>query len=651
MRRIHHELPPCSRVQWRIRRRAACTLPLSVAMLALGACGGGGGGPVTNTGSSSPSGSGSGGSSPGALAGGSCTGGGTGYYMPFSSSAIGSSGSNGLFVIPCTDLAAKPVWVETGAVPNFIAVGFSLTLDGARVTAFEPYSLIYTVNGSPGVYALTLEIPESGSGGLTPETLFEMPGAGDLCSDAVIAQNNKNDPSTLFTILHYNTGGTLNCGLNNAAGSDRYELVAWDGTTSEVSFPVPLMGDLHGSVYPLYAATSGDLSGFVVADNAGNLSYFPDTTFSDGTLLTTGLKVQPQKLFDTNSPGDHRGAYFNLSTYFTPPFSGPFLLANLAIGSTLYLNVQTEGDGCKVTKSVPNGPATGSYGEAVWRVDATGAASQVYEAAGCLSASAATDGDNVYFTDTTGDLQTIYQQPIASAADEAVSLYSEAAADGVEQLIGSNGLLLVMANLGSGQVRTLQVGAADQASPTVIAAPSGGFTSMSAFMVPAGLATSATLANMGVFVNWTETTSSGTNFTSMTVSPSGTVLRDSLAGSIYLPPGADSYIRGGTLQIVGIDPNTTGGYDNGSIQEVPVISANTTILRSPSGAAGSTGYVIPKGDQIAVVSGISDDSELGLVISGKNAGVAALALTVTDTASSDMITSLEVSNSLAVPLF
>jgi hypothetical protein len=564
----------------------------SATALVLVACGGSGaasGG--NNGGGNNGGGNNGGGNNPGGTPG-------SAFYLPFAAKST-SGGETDLYVIPSDNLSLTPIFVartSTGSNNGFLTVAQSKqpTLNGSNVvTSLSPYAILYVAVGSDGnahVYALSLA-STSAAPSETQVSSLSLNSIGDVCGLTGSAQTNLFDPTTLFIVLHTNSGGQSSCGK----GGDVYQVVHY----TDSSTTAPTVVGITSSTFTALYKPGGALGGLVLLDSTtGNLDFFGSNSFTSPTVLTAGVTSWSDLVDDrfVNNTGS-LGA------------------------STAFLSVTT------------------NSGVSVWRVDSSGAPANVYTAAGLLSGVA--DTNNVYFLDTNisfpGGTQRIYQEAMSGGTP--LELYGTVSAGlplpPIYTLIGSNGASLVLTSMNtntsppstpapSTSVVTLPVGA--PAAPTTIAGPFSG--QVLAWMCPSsfGDVASDDLV-LNVINGGLPGSTAPTSYSSEVLTPGGVVKQTELPNSHFLisiPSDACAVNFGSVLQVRGIT-DTNGGYGGGTVNAFNLSSFSATALGTTT---GSGSYLVPKGDNVLVPGAgfLSDVIGSGIVgsvsIGGGSSGLA-----------------------------
>lgn len=510
---------------------AAC-----MAVLVLVGCGGGGSSPEPGPGGSSSGTSSSGGSSSGSSSSGSSSSGGSGLYLPFIATST-SGGETGVFVIPSNNLSATPVFVtRTPATSQAVSV-VALLKQLSSGTSSSPYALAYIAVGSDGnthVYSLNLS-PTSVAPSATQLSTLSLSSMADICGIVGSAQTKIADPTTWFVVVH-------TCG----AGGDVYQVIHYNDSPTTNPTVVNLAAPPN-SLTALYQS-DGALGGVVLLNSAtGDLDFYSDDTFTSPKVLTTGVSASLDIADD--STADNTGS----------------------IGATTaFLSVTT------------------SSGTSVWRVPASGAASNVLAASGSLTPGVA-DDNNVYFSDNdpASGGQVIYQEAIAGGTPTALyrSTIGGPALSTPYMLVGSNGTSLVLTAIGgtppndiSTSVLTLPVGT--PATPTTLAGPFSGTAAVS--MCPSA---TGDVTSDDILLNVAEG--------SEALTPGGVVKQSMLANSAFVACSG----LGSVLQVRGIT-DTSGGYGGGTVSAINLASFSATTL---STTTGSGTYTVPSGDKLSVL--------------------------------------------------
>jgi hypothetical protein len=492
------------------------------------------------------------------------SGSGSSFYLPFVATST-SGGETGLFVVPSNNPASSPTFVtQTPAgdqVITMLGLSKSLTSNSSNVvTASSPYALLYIATGSDGkahAYALNLS-DVTVAPAATQISSLSLGSVADICGIVGSAQTRISDPTTLFVVLHTNSGGATSCG----SGGDVYEVIHYtDSATTaptviDIATPTPV-----NPLVPLYTS-GGALGGLVLLNSiTSSLDFYDDNTFTNPTVLATGVTSWSDLADD--SAVDNTGD----------------------VGATIaFLSLTT------------------SNGTSLWRVTASGVAANVYTATGTLEGVA--DQNNIYFTDTTlGSSQGIYQEALSGGTP--TQLYS-ASVSGLTipphyTLIGSNGTDLVLVRndfvMSGGMsmaVANLPVGTAT--SPTVIAGPFSGVVTAALCPATFGNVTSDDLL-VNVAPGPLSGSTTSTAYSTEILTPAGAVKQAPLANSTFGALLSCDNGFGSVLQIRGIT-DTSGGYGGGAVNALDLGTLAATQLGTTS---GSGSYTVPSGDQLSAI--------------------------------------------------
>jgi hypothetical protein len=550
----------------------------------LAACGTG----ATNGGSNPNSGDNGGGNNGGNNGGGNGNGnsGSSAFYLPYQATSSGN-GETGLLVIPSDNLSASPIFVtRTPASSQTVStVGNSSqpNLNSATnvVTSVSPYALLYIAVGSDGhqhLYRLKLADTTVAPTAVQVSSL-SLPTTTALCpGPAAVSstQTNIYDPTSLFVLLHTNSAGSSSCGK----GGDVYQVVHYADSSTTAPTVISITPHALSMLLPLYRS-GGALGGMVLLDSTGNLDFYGDDTFTNPTVLTSGV-TQYFDLVDDKGVDNTGGTG----------------------ASTAFLSVVT------------------ANGTAIWRVPATGTASNIYTPAGILGLTAVADNNNVYFTDTTNPTplsmngtRTIYQEAISGGSP--VAIYSATvtglAPAAEDRLLASNGTTLMLASGGGGigtqttSIFSLPIGSGG--TLTTIAGPFSGQVAVSVCPASFGDVTSDEILLNVLDTSAGSTSTSG--YSSEVLTPNGQV-KQTLDNSAFLimpapiPCGLES---GTVLQVRGITDTNGSGYGGGTVSSFNLTSFTATPLTTTS---GNGNYVVPKADQL-LTAFLSDSVGFGIV--------------------------------------
>lgn len=353
-----------------------------------------------------------------------------------------TNGTNGLMVVASDSIAAAPIFVVKGLTKTLgVTAQFTLGPSGT-ISGGRPTTLVYATQGATGgdhIWAVDL----SGGSTLNPTQVGNMTltytGSVLACSYSE-AFGNLADPASALFILGFPTDPNYVCGGGSA--SFNYILIHLSDTTSTPPTALPA---LPGNLLALYGP-GGALGGFVVADTAGHLLFYPGDTFKNPKIVLS-----------------------NVSGF--EPFQGQNVLTLVPLSSTP--------GSALILVTAPD------LSKALYRIDYTGALSaDLYDFQGSPTGGSVQDSQYFYFTDAGGSLtapfEHILQIPLDGSAPARI-LYTDSETSATIPslfLVGATGNQLVLerepytdvnGNSSAGEVATL---ATDTPStPQVIATP------------------------------------------------------------------------------------------------------------------------------------------------------------------------------------
>ena len=406
-------------------------------------------------------------------------------YLPIEATPASNpdGGPTDLYVIPMAEPSTNPRHVAT--------YGWMLGIANVTTRDGTPTRRFYTTVGEKGGDHLwSLDLTEKSP--LTPVQVSNLtfpvvpapmpapnyPGSRELCSSQII-QGNLNDPDSAMLMMSLpNPDPRIVC-----FGKPGQILLVHPGDSATTA-PTPLpLGS--GEVLPLYQAT-GALGGIVALDDAQNLNFYPDATFTHPTQLLSNVSAMVIWQEPPTSPGQH----FSANPYYA------------------YLNVKLNG-------------AT-SPGK-VYRIDATGALSaDLYDFQSPNDYTALVRDDTVYFVDS-GTVNVLPSIQVISHGTTAKSLYSVN-----KRLIGGP----YLAGLAGQQL--IFTSRADLQSPVLVQALTVGGTG-----TPTTLASSDQFPEVGVVANdvlitYVDIANSTVSYSTQIVDTSGAILRATSTGSAFL---------------------------------------------------------------------------------------------------------------------
>ncbi len=438
-------------------------------------------------------------------------------------------------------------------------MGYSST--AISIGNYTPYAFIYAATGNDGnVHLYSLNISNASSVPVPQQiSSLSLSSMSLLCQDHFVGQTS-SDPTTGFGVLHI-AGKNGTCGTS-AANGDVWEVVHY--TDSATTAPIPV-GITTTTISALHAPAGGVQTGLLLFDSAsGNLYLYADDTFTNPKTLVSGVTA--------TTPINAGIQYFWESGEQVP-------------GTIIFQSVTT---------------ATGTY---LYRIDYTGAASNLYTAQGSLSGGTR-DDNNFYFADTVGTpsptSETFIQVPLAGGST--TKLYSFAPGVGsFYNLWAANDSVLIFSTVaisGASEtttVATVPVGKTSNSANTI-----GSYSGIVSgiFLVKAN---GAPLSAANIVVD-TSVLSPPVGQASHVLTPSGTVVLDT-SNSVYFPIVA---LGGIVCQLKGIT-DTSGGWGGGTLYNVDATTFATT---GPFTTSGGGVYTVQTGAAIS----------MGTVLNGSTIG-------------------------------
>jgi len=216
----------------------------------------------------------------------------------------------GLFVVSTGALGEQPTRILTDNIAKLGVQSRHMISAQGMASAGTPYALMYnTVNSSSGDHVWSLNV--TGSSTLVPTQLSNLtipyytysttmtgPYVVQTCDAQAIAKNLA-DPTSVVLVLALPTDATKLCN-----GSLRWVLI--HATDSPTTTPVSLPELTIGTIAPLYRP-DGTLAGIVAMDNAGQLNFYADETFTQPRLLASNV----ESFYQQQEPADVYGVSAN----------------------------------------------------------------------------------------------------------------------------------------------------------------------------------------------------------------------------------------------------------------------------------------------------------------------------------------------------
>jgi len=471
-------------------------------------------------------------------------------YLPVE--ATPSSDPNGgptdLYVIPNNALATTPTHVATYGWIEAVA---TLTTFGGT-----PTKRFYTTVGETGGDHLwSLDLTEKST--LAPVQVSNLtfprvpqslpipngPGSVGFCTGEVI-QGNLNDPDSAMLVMDLpDPDPVVVCGKPS-----RVLLV--HPSDSATTAPTQLtLGSAE--VLPLYQPT-GALGGIVAVDNAQNLNYYPDATFTHPTQLLSNVSA--------------------LEVWQEPPSPGLHISANPFYA---YLVVKTNG-------------AT-SAGK-VYRIDATGALSaDLYDFQSPNDGVPVVTDDTVYFADA-GTVNVLPSIHVISHGTPAKTLYSyHKQLISVPFLSGIAGQQLIFESR------------VDFQTPILVQA-----LTIDGASAPTTLATSDQFPDVGVsgnnvLITHADVTTHPVSYSTQVVDISGATLRTTSAGSAFVSVTSAAVLQSSNIP-------TSPEID---VVDLNQPTSNGAALKTPAGAT----FTLPA-NAVPILTPLTALMGIGVVATG-----------------------------------
>jgi len=437
-------------------------------------------------------------------------------YLPIEATPASNpdGGPTDLYVIPMAEPATTPRHVAT--YRWMLPIANVTTRDGTPTRRFYT-----TVGEKGGDHLWSLDLTEKST--LTPVQVSNLtfpivyapmpatnyPDSIEIC-DSHVVQGNLNDPDSAMLIMSLPS-------LDRAiVCSKPTQVLLVHPGDSATTAPTPLpLGS--GAILPLYQAT-GALGGIVALDDAQNLNFYPDATFTHPTQLLSNVSAMVIWQEPPATPGQH----FSANPYYA------------------YLNVKLNG-------------AT-SPGK-VYRIDATGALSaDLYDFQSPNDYTALVRDDTVYFVDA-GTVDVLPSIQVISHGTTAKSLYN------VDKRLAGGPYL---AGLAAQQL--IFTSRVDLQSPVLVRAITvggGGGT-------PTTLASSDQFPEVGVvgndvLITYVDIGNNTASYSTQIVDTSGAILRATSTGSAFLgfapppPLQASNMTVAPEIDVVDLNQPTSNG--------------------------------------------------------------------------------------------
>jgi hypothetical protein len=484
------------------------------------------------------------------------------FYLPLAAQPPpGTSvGTTGLFVISSKEPGVSPISIFTGATkPIGYSLDFALNA-ASSIGQGQPTALAFSSLGAAAgdhLYAVDLTANSSLLPVQISNLTFPNYGSAQNCS-VVDAYGSLTDPASAFFIIAVPTDPINQCG--GASSSIKWYLVHLADAPATAPVELP---PLNSPLVALYHA-SGELSGFLMVDQSNQLDFFPNSTFTNPTVLLSGV----------NSFGAIQGPL----SLFTQVLANP---------TYAFLAVQSK---------------AGSF--SLYRIDDSGKISaDLYDFQGSYDDGVLSDTSNLYVTDSYGTstalIEKIVEVPLNGSAPAMVLFQYQPTDNEPYYLVGSAATSLVLTtpipNPSNGpfstELATLPIGT--PATPTVIA----NFANSSSLMISAGDILVTQTTEMGTVSSPTFT------YSTEIVRPDGTVVQPLQSKASFVSLGPDPL-----LEIVGV--TEPSGFGGGSVSVVNLAQPSSPTLlplKSPSGTA----FALPAGSEF--VSSIPVTPMLGWI--------------------------------------
>jgi len=446
-------------------------------------------------------------------------------------------------------------------------------------TTAIPSRAIFASTGSDGkqhLYALDLNIANSGAGGPTPQqiTNLSVPASQAICAAGQL-QSTLTDPTTLAVVVYVVTptagsqpGTQGYCG----PGGGTYQLAHYTDSASTAPVTLSLPGGTtnfsalvnDGNFSPLYTA-NGTLGGVTLYDDSDQtLLFYSGESFSSGSTVLSGIS-EPTGIFSR-----------------TVLYGADFI----PLGNVLF--------------DATNGGVAGAN-----RVSLVGNGTEATDVVFFVGsvASAVADANNLYFIGTPNSSSTaaIYKEPLSFgevAPQLSTALQGISGAVGTT-LVWSNGSALIFesefdnAGAPSYTLSSVPTGSTSS-SATTIAGPISGALATAFMAAPAAGAASTDL----LFLT-TNSAGSSISYSSSVMSATGTVQltqTNTVLGSFNT---SSTELDGDVWEVSGIT-DTGGGYGGGTLKQLDVATLTATSLTT----TGGTAYVVPS-NNIATLDGFT----------------------------------------------
>jgi len=498
-------------------------------------------------GSSSSSSSSGGSSSSSSSSSGGTTSSSGGFWIPF-----GESGTiNGFGVLPSNLSSNTLTQVSTTGTEVDFSLSFTYTFSGNTVTGEQPYAQFYAAKGSDGnqhVYSAKLTSAASAPVPVQVSS-FSTAAANTVCGSANLGYSNVRDPTSIWLVFTVFTAAEIAsdpsaCSDNNIAGTT-YLIHATD---SSATAPILVTGVQTNLELDELLNGSGTIAGIVAFDTANNLNFYP----ASGGLPSFASPHQIASGLTTNVSSD--SVLFNRTGTL------------LSGGSVLFISVS---------------PVTPGGTTQLWRVPASGSASQVFSTTGTVSGYGVYDNANYYFEVTSQVSPTTYSYYSVPITSGNATLIASSSTE--DLMVDSDGSRLILTSSGfngtsfSANVLTLPV------------TPGSTFSTLVSGLNDLNASAFLDYATDQVFVDLV----SQTGVSGEVITATGTVKSPLTAGTEYIGSALD-FTKFGvgadqTLVVTGITAtdNSMGGG--------ALYSENTgSLARTPITQNGSP-YVIPSG--------------------------------------------------------
>lgn len=465
--------------------------------------------------------------------------GGGGYWVP-----IGEVGAtNGFGVVPSDLSSGTLTQVNTTGVKVALNPVYRFLFSATTFTGDSPFAQLFGATGSDGNIHFYSSQLSNAAAPATPVQVgtFSVPSAEFFCTNRNYGYADIRDPTTAFFALEVFTAaqagndGTI-CSDNTVKGTEYLIHVSDSATTAPVGVNNVAILDGFTELYD----PSGKIAGLVAFDLAGNMNYYPaangQPSYASPSLLAANV---------TPAIGQSTPLVYNRDGSLLPGGSQAFIIVT----------------------------ANASGDQQLWRIQANGTATMVFDTSGQLSGFVY-DDNNYYFGVATSPVGST----VVNTAFYAVSLVSGApillatTTDGLS-VFDSDGSRLILGDSTGSRLLSLSVSAP------------GAFQQF--FSTPSGFITGASLdyPTDQLFVN----VSTGGIQSAAVVTPAGQINQALTAGMKFIS-GVRTSAGESVSQILaarGITA-TDGTMGGGALLGIDL----STLASTPIELAGSP-YVVP----------------------------------------------------------